>query len=87
MRQHASHGRGSGTDRAQCTSFERTDVVRFGRVEQSPELCALPALMRADRSRRAFGLPKLLVGAGRVMDVRGLAYWGVFVAIGTSLGG
>jgi hypothetical protein len=62
-------------------------TVRFDRVEQSPELCASPALMRADRSRRAFGLLKLLFGAGRVMDVRGLASWGVFVGIGTSLGG
>ncbi len=59
--------------------------VRFDRVEQSPDLCASPALMRASRSNHRF--PQLLIGVGRVMDFRGLASWGLFVGIGTMLWG
>jgi hypothetical protein len=59
--------------------------VRLDRVEQSPDLCASPALMSASRSKHR--LPQLLIGVGRVMNVRGLASWGLFVGIGTTLWG
>jgi hypothetical protein len=58
-------------------------TVQFDRVEQSPDLCASPALMRAPRPTRRFS--SLLIGAGRVMDFRGVASWGLFVGIGVSL--
>ena len=58
-------------------------TVQFDRVEQSPDLCASPALMRPPRPTRRFS--PLLIGAGRVMDFRGLASWGLFVGIGVSL--
>lgn len=60
-------------------------TVRLDRVEQSPDLCASPALMPAARTNRRF--PSVFVGAGRVMDLRGLASWGLFVGIGTTLWG
>jgi hypothetical protein len=57
-------------------------TVRFDRLEQSPELCASPALVRSAQSRRAFGFAPLLVGAGRVFNAGQPARWGIFVGTG-----
>jgi hypothetical protein len=53
--------------------------IRFDRVEQSPELCASPAL-EAERRRDSW-LP-LVVGTGPVLDLHGRVSWGVFVGLG-----
>jgi hypothetical protein len=53
--------------------------IRFDRVEQSPALCASPAL--AAERRRSSWLP-LVIGTGPVLDQRGKANWGVFIGVG-----
>lgn len=59
-------------------------TVRFDRVEQSPELCASPALLHATRSPWQFLRRGLVIGVGRVIGFSGTS-WGAFVGIGMSL--
>jgi hypothetical protein len=61
--------------------------VRFDRVEQSPELCASPALARPARARRGFGLAPVVIGAGRTWSPSGIGSWGFFVGIGATVRG
>ena len=56
--------------------------VRFNQVEQSPDLCASPALSRSASSRGVGAFIPLLVGAGRVLGANGLNSWGVFIGAG-----
>jgi hypothetical protein len=60
-------------------------IVHFDRVEQSPDLCASPALGNTSKPR-TFRFPALTLGAGRLLSA-GPAAWGLFIGIGTSLGG
>ena len=60
-------------------------TIRFGRLEQSPDLCASPALVRA-APRRLVALSPLVVGAGRVFGPASRGTWGVFVGAGVAVG-
>ena len=60
-------------------------AVRFDKVEQSPDLCASPALGRAAPARGTSALIPLVLGAGRVMGSTGGTAWGVFVGVGIRL--
>lgn len=53
--------------------------LRFDHVEQSPDLCASPALARARETRRRVSFAPLVVGVGRIVAARGPSAWGAFV--------
>ena len=57
-------------------------TVRFDRVEQSPELCASPALARRSSGIGHLGFAPLMIGAGRVFSGSGPGQWGMFVGAG-----
>jgi hypothetical protein len=57
--------------------------LRFDHVEQSPDLCASPALM-APHERRIVSFAPLVVGGGLVA-ARGRAGWGAFLGTGIQL--
>ena len=56
--------------------------VRFDQVEQSPELCASPALSKRAGVIGRFGFTPLVIGAGRVFGGNVPSAWGVFVGAG-----
>lgn len=58
--------------------------VRIDKVEQSPDLCASPAL---SRGRRWIAFRPILIGGGKVILPDGTARWGGFVGTGLSIGG
>ena len=57
-------------------------TVRFDRVEQSPELCASPALARRSSGFGHLGFAPIVIGAGRVFGGGGPGQWGMFVGAG-----
>ena len=57
-------------------------TVRFDRVEQSPELCASPALAKRAGGVGHLGFTPLVIGAGRVFGGSGPGVWGLFVGAG-----
>jgi hypothetical protein len=57
-------------------------TITFDRLEQSPDLCASPALVRTARSRRLFELAPVVIGGGRVIRPDGVGAWGFFVGSG-----
>ena len=57
-------------------------TVHFDRVEQSPELCASPALARRSSGFGHLGFAPLVIGAGRVFGGNGSGVWGMFVGAG-----
>jgi hypothetical protein len=59
--------------------------LRFDRVEQSPDLCASPALARRSDTRRLMSFAPLVLGAGRIVASRGPSAWGAFVGAGIQL--
>ncbi|MDB4878550.1 MAG: hypothetical protein JWM41_4996 [Gemmatimonadetes bacterium] len=60
--------------------------VRFGHVEQSPELCTSPALVRSRTPRRLVRFTPLVIGGGRVVATDGSSRWGLFVGAGVRIG-
>ena len=56
--------------------------VRFDQVEQSPELCASPALAKRGGGPGHLGFTPLVIGAGRVFGGNVPSTWGVFVGAG-----
>ena len=66
------------------TSAPRWATVRLRRLEQSPDVCASPAL-RAHARRRGLRFSPLMLGAGRSFDARGSSRWSLFVGVGLSL--
>lgn len=64
--------------------------VRFGSVEQSPELCASPALTNSTTHATGRALVRwtpIVVGAGRVFNTDGSSRWGAFIGTAWALGG
>jgi hypothetical protein len=59
-------------------------TVRFDRLEQSPDLCASPALLRTQRGRRV-EFERVVIGAGRITRWNGSGYWGWFIGTGITL--
>lgn len=59
--------------------------VRFDTVEQSPDLCASPALAKPASSRGVGAFIPLMVGVGRVLGADGMNSWGVFIGAGIRL--
>jgi hypothetical protein len=57
-------------------------ALRFERVEQSPDLCASPALAGSAPSRQSFRL-RPFVGIGRVVSPSGSGIWGLIFGVGT----
>ncbi|MEO6877924.1 MAG: hypothetical protein ABI205_05540 [Gemmatimonadaceae bacterium] len=60
----------------------RWATVRLDGVEQSPDLCASPALVKAAPTHRRFEFQRLVIGVGRVATPRGWS-WGAFFGSGT----
>jgi hypothetical protein len=60
-------------------------TVRFGRVEQSPDVCGSPALRAGGHSRHSFVTKQLLVGLGRALTPNGWR-WAMFAGAGVGLG-
>lgn len=60
-------------------------AIRLGRVEQSPEVCASPALRDARRRGLHVSLNRLLIGGGLVAPARGGVTWGLFVGSGLAI--
>lgn len=58
-------------------------TVHFAELEQSPDLCASPALGRS-QVRHAIEIRRLMIGAGRTFPVAGAGGWGLFVGSGIS---
>jgi len=56
--------------------------ARLERVEQSPDLCASPALVRSQTNRRWLSFAPLVAGVGRTATTRGVWGWGVFLGTG-----
>jgi hypothetical protein len=63
----------------------RWAAVRFDQVEQSPDLCASPALLQRASSAGIGKFTPLVLGAGRVIGANGMSSWGVFVGAGMRL--
>jgi hypothetical protein len=61
-------------------------TVRFGRIEQSPELCTSPALVRGRTPHRLVRFTPLVIGGGRVVATDGSNRWGLFVGAGVRIG-
>ncbi|MDB4874269.1 MAG: hypothetical protein JWM41_715 [Gemmatimonadetes bacterium] len=61
-------------------------AVRFGHVEQSPEVCASPALTRERPARRSFRFAPLVLGAGFHLATNGSPAFGLFIGSGVRLG-
>lgn len=59
-------------------------TVRFGRVEQSPEVCGSPALKGSVQSRRGLFSRRLVIGAGRALTPGGWR-WALFAGAGVGL--
>lgn len=59
-------------------------TVRFGRVEQSPEVCGSPALKSAVQSHRGPFSRRLLLGVGRALTPNGWR-WGMFAGAGIGI--
>jgi hypothetical protein len=57
-------------------------TITFDRLEQSPDLCASPALIRTARSRRLLEFEPVVIGGGRVIRPDGVGSWGFFVGSG-----
>jgi hypothetical protein len=56
--------------------------LRLDRVEQSPDLCASPALLRNPTPHRTLAFTPLVIDGGRVFAAQGLGSWGFFVGAG-----
>jgi hypothetical protein len=63
-------------------STPRWASVTFGRVEQSPDLCPSPALVRTSNRKRFLGFEPLVIGGGRVITPDGRGAWGFFAGSG-----
>ena len=59
--------------------------LRFDRVEQSPDLCASPALAHPRKASRLLAFTPLVLGGGRVLASNGSGTWGLFVGTGLRL--
>lgn len=60
-------------------------TVRFARLEQSPELCASPALTASrSRAERRFAFSPLMAGFGPALSVNGTWSWALFLGSGFS---
>lgn len=59
-------------------------TVRFGRVEQSPEVCGSPSLKGSVQPRRALLSRRLVIGAGRALTASGWR-WALFAGAGIGL--
>lgn len=57
-------------------------TITFDRLEQSPDLCASPALVRTARSRQRLEFEPVVIGGGRVIRPDGVGSWGFFVGSG-----
>ena len=57
-------------------------AVRLGTVEQSPGVCASPALAPRTRGRSMLGFRRLMIGAGPALGSDGRWRWAVFVGGG-----
>lgn len=63
----------------------RWATVRFARLEQSPELCASPALTASrSRAERRFAFSPLMAGFGPALSVNGTWSWALFLGSGFS---
>lgn len=62
-------------------SAPRWADVNLGRVEQSPDLCASPALAQSARRGRTRFIP-LILGAGATLATHGASGWGLFLGAG-----
>jgi hypothetical protein len=58
-------------------------TVRFGRVEQSPEVCGSPAL-RSGKSHRGLFSRRLVIGVGRALTPNGWR-WAMFAGAGIGI--
>jgi hypothetical protein len=76
-----AHGIRSGSITA---AGPRWANVRLDHVEQSPELCASPALSRSERRGRSRLIP-LVVGLGTTLATHGATGWGLFLGAGIAL--
>lgn len=76
------HGIRSASIEAQTPAWAH---VRFDDVQQSPDLCASPAL--AGSGRRWIRFAPVVIGAGRIVLPDGTSRWGGFVGSGFALGG
>lgn len=64
--------------------------VRFGSVEQSPDLCVSPALTNSTTHATGRALVRwkpLVVGVGRVFHTDGSSRWGGFIGTAWAIGG
>jgi hypothetical protein len=57
-------------------------VVRLGTVEQSPGVCASPALAPRNGAHSRFAFRRLIVGAGPAFGADGRWRWSVFLGGG-----
>lgn len=60
--------------------------VRFGQVQQSPDICASPALTGRAPTRSLFKWKPVVIGAGRVLIADSKPRWGLFVGTGFAIG-
>lgn len=63
----------------------RWAAVSFTHVEQSPDLCASPALAGSGR-RSLLKFKPLVIGAGRIVEPDGTSRWGAFIGAGFAIG-
>lgn len=60
-------------------------TLTLGRVQQSPELCASPALVRSPKRSRFLGFEPLVIGGGRIVTPDGRGGWGFFAGSGVRI--
>jgi len=79
-----SRPNGQGIKTASVSASSPTwATVRFGRVEQSPEVCGSPAL-RSEQSRHGLFSRRLVVGVGRALTRNGWR-WAMFAGAGIGI--
>ena len=61
-------------------------TVRFAQVEQSPDVCASPALVGVGRRAGAIHFTPLVVGAGLTVAANGSSGWRLFIGSGLRIG-
>jgi hypothetical protein len=65
-----------------AATMPRWASAKLQQVEQSPELCASPALVRSKTSRRWFRFAPLVAGVGRTVSANGSGEWAAFLGTG-----